>query len=278
MTQATAPASGAKPFCGSRDDLQTMAGAVPFWWHSIDLGEGVVTRGFKTPGILAAELEALRLPDLRGKSVLDIGAWDGFYSFEAERRGAARVVALDHYIWSVDWDALGRYGEECRARGVVPEPYQNVPSVWRPAELPGKRGFDTAHRALRSNVQSVVADFMTTDLDELGAFDVVLYLGVLYHMQNPFEALRRVAAVTREVAILETEAAAFGGFEHHALCEFFESNELNNDVTNWWAPNEKALTGLCRAAGFRRVEVLVGPPALRTGKVHRYRAVAHAWK
>jgi hypothetical protein len=44
-----------------------------------------------------------------------------------------------------------------------------------------------------------------------------------------------------------------------ALCEFFESNELNADSSNWWAPNRKALTGMCRAAGFSRVEVVAGP-------------------
>jgi tRNA (mo5U34)-methyltransferase len=65
------------------------------WWHPIDLGNGVVTPGIDcTPSRLAE----IRLPeDLRGKSVLDIGAWDGFFSFEAERRGARRVLATDSF-------------------------------------------------------------------------------------------------------------------------------------------------------------------------------------
>ena len=86
----------------SKAELEEMAESVGFWWHSIDLGQGVVTKGFKTPETLQYELESLRLPDLRDKTVLDIGAWDGFFSFEAERRGAKRVVALDHYVWSLD--------------------------------------------------------------------------------------------------------------------------------------------------------------------------------
>ena len=65
----------------------------PYWFHSIDLGEGVVTCGVKTPEHLASELNALRLPDLNGRTVLDIGTWDGFYAFEAERRGAAKAKA-----------------------------------------------------------------------------------------------------------------------------------------------------------------------------------------
>src|SRR5205085_5168128 len=110
---------------------------------------------------------------------------------------------------------------------------------------------------------------------------VVFYFGSLYHMENPLGAMKRVADVTKELAIIETEAALFRRLEQHALCEFFLSNELNGDVSNWWAPNEKALAGLCRAAGFSRVEYVVGPPLLddtdRT-PVNSYRSVVHAWK
>src|SRR5207247_11262810 len=87
----------------NKAQLEEMAASVGYWWHSIDLGLGVVTNGFKTREGLKNELESLRLPDLKDKTVLDIGAWDGFYSFEAEGRGARRVVALDHYVWSMDF-------------------------------------------------------------------------------------------------------------------------------------------------------------------------------
>jgi hypothetical protein len=106
------------------------------------------------------------------------------------------------------------------------------------------------------------------------------------------------------VAIIETEAVALPGNEHRALCEFFEGPELNNDSSNWWAPNEKAVAGMCRAAGFSRVEVVVGSPLpnsshkpvtakvrsslaamlhelglrKRSADVIRYRAIVHAWK
>ena len=86
----------------SKAELEQMVESAGTWWHSIDLGQGVVTPGKKSARFLAKELHSLQLPDLTGKSVLDIGAFSGFYSFEAERRGAARVVALDHYVWSID--------------------------------------------------------------------------------------------------------------------------------------------------------------------------------
>jgi tRNA (mo5U34)-methyltransferase len=259
-----------------------MADAVP-WWHSIELGKGVTTKGHKTREVLELELQWLRLPNLQGKSVLDIGAWDGYFSFAAERLGAARMVALDHYAWSVDIAGWNHYSEECRKKGKKPGPHSAVPEIWQPDTLPGKRAFDTACLALNSDVESIAVDFMEADLGELGTFDVVLYLGVLYHIQNPFEALKRLAAVTKELAIIETVAVFLPGLKHRGFCEFFEMDELQGDVTNWWAPSKKALEGMCRAAGFKRAEVLTPNPGytiwkrLQREPVH-YRVVAHAWK
>jgi tRNA (mo5U34)-methyltransferase len=261
--------------------VQAAVATVPGWFHSLDVGGGVVTPGHKSPATLAGELAILGLPDLRGKSVLDIGAWDGYFSFACERLGASRVVALDHFAWSVDFPALARYNEECRQAGIAPEPHETVPGVWQPDTLPGKQGFDTARRLLGSRVDSVVGDFMTMDLAPLGQFDVVLFLGVLYHLREPFEALRRLAQVTRDLAVVESVCAVVPGMGHHALVEFLESDELNGDPTNWWAPNRKALMGMARAAGFRSVDCPVAPPedAAPVGYEWHYgRAVMHARK
>src|SRR6266446_8932094 len=122
-------------------ELYRTVHAVPFWWHSIDVGHGVVTPGGKSAEFLAAELASLQLPPLAGTRVLDVGAWDGYYSFAAERLGAARVVALDHFIWGLDWEAKDRYKAECRQRGIPPQPFDRVPGLWRFDTLPGRRGF-----------------------------------------------------------------------------------------------------------------------------------------
>jgi tRNA (mo5U34)-methyltransferase len=193
------------------------AAAVPHWWHSIDLGDGVVTDGRKTPELLADELASLRLPPMAGRTVLDIGTWDGFYAFEAERRGAARVVAMDHFVWACDWQKATEYIYACRAEGKTPEPFEKVPELWSFDTLPGKAGFDLAHDSLGSNVEVVVEDFMTTDLESLGTFDLVLYLGVLYHQRHPLLALERLRAVTGTVAIIETHASFFPGSEQLPL-------------------------------------------------------------
>ena len=252
--------------------------ALPFWCHSIDVGLGVITPGVKTPAIHATELAALQLPDLRGKSVLDIGAWDGFYSFAAEKRGAARVVALDHFVWALDWEKKNQYKTDCKRQGTPPQPFDRIPELWRFDTLPGKRGFDLCRRALNSRVEPVVCDLMTGDIAALGQFDVVLYMGVLYHMENPLESLKRVRQLTRDTAVIETEAVAIGGFARRPFCEFFPPQaKLADDPTNFWAPNAPALAGLCEDAGFSRIEILTPPPTPVPGEIARYRLIAHAF-
>jgi tRNA (mo5U34)-methyltransferase len=98
------------------DDLQSEADAIQ-WFHSIDLGNGVVTKG-----LTELALRSDQLPEFGGRSVLDIGAWDGYYSFHAERAGATRVVALDHYAWGCDFVARGAYWNECKGRAAGPQP------------------------------------------------------------------------------------------------------------------------------------------------------------
>lgn len=254
------------------------------WFHSIDLGDGVVTSGQKSAVQLASELRALGLPDLRGKTVLDIGAWDGYFSFAAERLGAARVVAVDHYVWSVDWAAALEYQAVCRDKGVAPEPWDQLPEVWKPDMLPGKACFDAAHEMLNSRVEPVVADFMSLDAKTFGTFDVLLFLGVLYHVQDPMSALRQVASLTEQLAVIETDVIAVPGYERFPLWDFFESNELADDSTNWWAPNVAGLQAMCRAAGFSTVEANAPSTKHRVrrvvslGRLVRDRRVARAWR
>ena len=228
------------------------------WYHSIDLGDGIVTPGQS----VTTPLVSGQLPDMTGRSVLDIGAWDGYYSFLAERCGASRVVALDHYAWGVDMPQRQEYWDQCAARGEFPDHSRDEDDFWN-ADLPGRRGFDLAHEVLNSKVEPVVADFMTTDLDSLGTFDVVLYLGVLYHMQEPLTALERVRRVTREVAVVETEAIDVAGYANTELVRFVAGNQVNADFGNWYLPSIETLRSMCRAAGFGRVDTVAGPPQRR---------------
>jgi tRNA (mo5U34)-methyltransferase len=246
---------------GTRERAEEIIRECPEWYHSIELAPGVITPGREPSEAWARKLHDLRLPDLRGKSVLDIGAYDGYFSFAAERLGASRVTALDHYVWSTDMVEYMKDWRKSRESGApLPPPHES--RHWRPAELPGRRPFDAARAFLGSKVEPVVGDFMAMDLTSLGRFDVVLFLGVLYHLEDPLRAMRRLAAVTAPagLAVIETEAVEVPRMGHAAFCEFFPGQELGNDPSNWWSPNAKALEGLCRAAGFQRVILLTDSP------------------
>lgn len=213
-----------------RKSLEERVAAVR-WYHRMPLPGGIVT-----PGVSDAHrvVSRLRLPQsLVGKSVLDIGAWDGFYSFECARRGAARVLATDSFSWS---------GES-----------------WG-----SKQGFLLARDAL--NLNGIVDD---RDIDVMeispervgGVFDLVLFLGVLYHLRDPISAIERVASVCGGLLILETEIAL--EWVPWAAARVYPSRELNEDDTNWYAYNIKALTGLLRRAGFKEIRVVYRTSLLR---------------
>jgi tRNA (mo5U34)-methyltransferase len=225
------------------DDLQARADALR-WFHSIDLGRGVVTKG--VDATQRERLSRLQLPvDLSGRSVLDIGAWDGFFSFEAERRGAKRVVAADYYSWHGQGWGTGQ----------------------------GKAGFELAREALGSRVEDVDVDVMDLSPERVGTFDVVLFLGVLYHLPNPLLALERVASVTGDLLILET-VVDMVGFERPALA-FYPGRELNGDPTNWWGPNGPAVHGMLHSVGFAEVETMT---PVRSAMYRAARAVSHRLK
>ena len=204
------------------------------WFHSIELAPGFVTPGAADT---RAQIPRLHLPDLRGKTVLDVGAWDGFFSFEAERRGAVRVVAADSFAWQARGDATG------------------------------KAGFDLARRALGSKVEDVEVDVLDISPETVGGtFDVVLFLGVLYHMRHPLLAIEKLRSVTRELLILETHVDLLG-LRRPAMA-FYPGFELDSDWSNWWGPNPAAVIGMLEQSGFSSA-IQVHPRSSVPGRVAR---------
>jgi tRNA (mo5U34)-methyltransferase len=207
------------------------------WYHQIDLGDGIVTPGVDNT---LSRMAALELPsDLSGKSVLDIGAWDGFFSFEAERRGAGRILATDSYCWSGEgWGT--------------------------------KEGFLTASRILGSRADDMEIDVMDLSPERVGTFDLVLFVGVLYHLRHPLLGLERVASVTGDQLIFDSYTAMTK--ETDPVMIFYPGTELNDDPTNWWGPNPPAVEAMLRDVGFRRIE-RQHPELIRQGRL-----IIHAWK
>ncbi len=104
-----------------------------------------------------------------------------------------------------------------------------------------KAGFELARQALGSRVEDVDIDVMDLSPERVGQFDVVFFLGVLYHLRHPLLALERIASVTRKRLFLETVVDMVGvaGRRWRSI----RGRELNNDPTNWWAPNVPRCTG-----------------------------------
>src|SRR2546425_10243084 len=154
---------------------------------------------------------------ISGASVIDIGAWDGFYSFEAKRRGAASVLATDHFVWSGD------------------------------PQFHGRETFDLAREALGFEVKALDIDVPDLSPDRVGTFDVVLFLGVFYHLFDPIEGLRRAASLAREVLVVVTHTD-LNDIDRPAMV-FYPEDELAEDATNWWGPNVALIKALLKEFG-----------------------------
>lgn len=204
--------------------IQKLVDDHPKWYHQIELAPGVVTPGGHASSEALKYLDALGLPkDASGLRVLDIGCRDGFFAFELERRGAV-VTGLD-------------YAD------------------------PDVTGFGVASRVLGSRVEYKVANVYDLQPETFGTFDLVLFLGVLYHLRNPLLALDKVRQVTTPggLVFVETHIVAGPGVGQMdvPLWQFYPRAELRGDHTNKWAPN---LTGLVRALEECQIEVLQAEP------------------
>lgn len=208
------------------------------WFHRIEVAPGICTPGHSGP----SKLEQIKMPEnLAGWTVLDIGAWDGFFSFEAESRGAARVLATDWEAWTGN----------------------RVRNVCRP---PRKAGFDLAKELLGSQVEEKIISIYDISPLTVGNFDLVLFLGVFYHLWHPLYALEKLYAVTDKLLIVETATDNnVSGSARMVFC----LGKCHGDPSNWWYPNSECVIDMLYAVGFKQVD-----------EVHRnsVRSAFHAWK
>ncbi|HLH03856.1 MAG TPA: TIGR04290 family methyltransferase [Bryobacteraceae bacterium] len=203
------------------------------WFHNIVL-QGVPT----APDHFLGDYPAMKwrnfqhaIPaDLSGMSVLDVGCNGGFYSIEMKRRGARRVLGIDHDVQYLD---QARFAAEVT-------------------------GLDIEFRCLS-----------VYEVAKLGErFDLVLFMGVFYHLRHPLLALdllrrhaasdwfifqsmlrgsRTVPKIEENYAFWETALFDQPGFPKMHFIE----NEYSQDPTNWWIPNRACAEAVLRSAGFR---------------------------
>jgi len=202
------------------------------WFHNLNLG-GVET----APDHFLGDYPTVKFrhfahaipADLRGRSVLDIGCNGGFYALEMKRRGAERVLAID---------SDETYLEQARfAASIKREKIEfRRMSIYRVAELKER-------------------------------FDIVLFMGVLYHLRHPLLALDLLHEhVTRDLLVFqsmlrgEKEAGRVNGdypFNETAVFDdpgfprlHFVECSYAHDPTNWWIPNRTCAEAMLRSAGF----------------------------
>ena len=198
-------------------------------------------------------LRLMRIPEnLRGWSVLDIGAWHGFFSFECERRGADRVLAIDSYAWD-------RFGME---------------------------GFLDARARFGSKVEYRRLDVHALDVNDVGQFDLVLCLGLVYHLSNPLRAFERIARVTQRLLICETHVLLPFVHERYPLIPFFPGDEQATQARYELCamPTLECLKQMLQFVGFGDVEVVYSPSfrywkkllALVTNRPQSGRGIVHA--
>jgi len=193
------------------DEVRARIASVPHWYHPIELRPGIVTPGVNDA---RAVLEALALPDdCRGMHVLDLGTRDGFFAFELERRGA-EVVAVD-YVAAAD------------------------------------TGFAVAAALLGSRVTHLQRNIYELQPAQWGTFDLVLFLGLLYHLPDPLGALRIVRDLARRRMYLETLVLDFGNaIDELPLMRFLGGATWAGDPTNYWGPNARCVEEMLGESEF----------------------------
>jgi tRNA (mo5U34)-methyltransferase len=178
----------------------------------------------------------MEVPDrFDGKRLLDVGARDGFFSFVAESRGAD-VLAID---------------------SMAPEHL---------------KGFATAASLLGSSVELKTLNVYNVSPKTVGKFDMIFFLGVLYHLRDPMLALDKLWEVAKPGAqiwveshtidrgLLDLASGEYGRLASVApeltdvpLAQFYPKDTLGGNFTNWWGPNLAGLRAMVESAGFETV-------------------------
>jgi len=223
---------------GSRvADAERVRDSVPVWFHTFALAPGIYTPGIaRDHGYRLAVLGADRFADrFAGRSVLDVGAFDGFYSFLAEVRGARRVVAVDNEQY-VDW-VRARFG----------------------VALTGGVGFRAVAGLVGSRVEYRRMDAL--DVRELGErFEVVLCFGILHQVTNPIGLLRALADVLARGGEIVLETYGSHPAANAPAVEVHEPGEVYaRDEFVYWGFSPEGLRRLARIVGLDEIEIVDEP-------------------
>ncbi len=227
---------------GARAEIAETIQRLGPWYHNVVFAPGVMSNP-SNPDYPASRwriLDQVIPRNLQGKSVLDIGCNSGFFSLEMKKRGAARVVGID----------------------VMPHllAQSRFASHW--FELPLE-----------------LYECGAYDVDSLESrFDVIVFVGVLYHLKHPLYALEQMASICNETMYFQSVVRGPGGdvqpaddypvsemavFDQPAWPKlYFIEKKFNGDESNWWFATRSCLKAMLRTAGFHTIEDTPNPEIL----------------
>lgn len=206
----------------SREWIEEKIKENPYWFLKIELAPDLFTPGWSDPA--TEKLPFYGLPDdMTGMRVLDIGCAEGFFSFEAERRGAEEIVATDGSPESI-------------------------------------KRFQICKTALDSKVEGHWISIYEIEPEKLGTFDLVMYFGVLYHLRDPLLSLKKIRKVCTGTLLvqsatnpeLENINAPVASFHPDGVMS--GPNKQNHDPTVFWLPNTACVGAMVESIGFVDVE------------------------
>lgn len=260
------------------DELKAAIAEIPYFYHKIELRQEITT-----PGWAPLDASMYRIPDdLTGKRVLDVGAWDGYWTFEALKRGAAHVTAIDDFSdtcgkitnanRSEAWKtfdlcakALGYKVPGWEPTGFVTKTLASEKGV-QPCvvnEIPEKKYVKGDGRITREELDIQFIDDYRDGEPLIDPVDVVFCFGVLYHLRHPLLALENMRKVCRgtlhiETAILDHCQSAYDankGYDGTECCaEFYPNDEYGMNKSNWHVGTLRYWCALVEAAGFKNIE------------------------
>ena len=191
------------------DEAKTLVAGVPHWHHKFEIFPGLVTQGTYPPDVLLAR--AKLPPDLTGMRVLDIGTSDGFFALQMAKRGAS-VTAIDY-----------RRKQD--------------------------HGFGVMEQLNLVQIDYHQMNVYELETKQLGEFDIVLFLGVLYHLPDMIRALHMIRGICRGTLYVETHCE--NDFSKKvAAARYYKGDTLAKDRTNFWAPNRLCVLDMLHDTGF----------------------------
>ena len=244
-----------------------------YWYHTIDLGNGLVTPGTYD---YRKALPRFQFPeDMSGMNVLDVGSATGFFAFEFERRGA-NVVSVE--LPSIaDWDMPHGKDRQLTLENLMA--YHQVGTIEEVQYFHLDGPFEFCRKALNSKIMRCHSTIYDLSAQKLGvdAFDLIFVGDVLLHTFSPLRALASLAPLCRGTLIVSSDLANEGYGQ--PIMQYIGGEERSGDNRSWWIPNSSCLEKMLRRLGFKNVAVVGHHTGVRKPERCVYdRTIIHATK